>query len=55
MRELLFGIFLGLAWVTRVISCIKVGTWGLLFIGALMFPIGIIHGVMIWFGAGWAH
>lgn len=40
-----------LAWFTHIITTIGAGAWGLLIAGALLFPIGIIHGVGIWFGA----
>jgi len=38
------------AWVTHVVTCIKTGTYVLLVIGALVFPIGVIHGWAIWLG-----
>jgi hypothetical protein len=52
-----FGFLVGLAcvgaWLTHVITCLMYGLWGFLVAGALLFPIGIIHGVMIWFGYGY--
>lgn len=39
------------AWVTHVIFCIKASMWALLFIGAIIAPIGVIHGIGIWLGA----
>ena len=39
------------AWLTHIIVCLKVGSWGFLIAGAIMFPIAIIHGIGIWFGA----
>ena len=52
------GIFLGIvlviaamaAWLTHVLVCIKAAAWLFLIAGAIAFPIGIIHGVGIWFG-----
>jgi hypothetical protein len=38
------------AWLTHVVTCLSDGLWGFLIAGALVFPIGIIHGVGIWFG-----
>ena len=38
------------AWLTHVITCLAAASWGFLIAGAIMFPIGIIHGVGIWFG-----
>lgn len=38
------------AWLTHIVVCIKTASWILLIIGALAFPIGIIHGVMVWLG-----
>lgn len=40
------------AWVTHVVYCITHALWVVLVVGALVFPVGIIHGIMVWFGAG---
>jgi hypothetical protein len=51
----------GVAWITHIIWVIgklagPVGITGgqiaLAFLGTFVPPIGVIHGVMIWFGAG---
>lgn len=39
------------AWLTHVITCFAEATWGFLIAGAILFPIAIVHGVGIWFGA----
>lgn len=39
------------AWLTHVIVCLTLSAWGFLIAGAIMFPIAIVHGVGIWFGA----
>lgn len=39
------------AWLTHVITCISDDRWGLLIAGGIVFPVGIIHGIGIWFGA----
>lgn len=41
------------AWVTHVVSCIKAGAILLLVVGAVFAPVGVIHGIMIWFGTPW--
>ena len=38
------------SWFTHVVVCLKAGSWGFLLAGAIMFPIGIIHGFGIWIG-----
>ncbi len=38
-------------WLTHIIVCIQTASWALLIAGAIMFPIGIVHGIGIWFGA----
>ena len=38
------------AWLTHIVVCIKAGMWLLLITGAIMFPIGIIHGFGVWVG-----
>lgn len=44
----LLGLFV--AWLTHVVVCLKLAAWGFLIAGAIFFPIGIIHGVGLWFG-----
>ena len=39
------------AWVTHVIHTLNSGEWLLLIAGALVFPVGVIHGIGLWFGA----
>jgi len=39
-------------WLTHIVFCLSTGKWGFLIAGAIFFPIGIIHGIMIWFGGG---
>jgi len=41
---------LAVAWLTHITICFKTGAWGFLIAGAIFFPIGILHGVGIWFG-----
>ena len=38
------------AWITHVVTCIQTESWIFLLAGAICFPIGIIHGWMIWLG-----
>jgi hypothetical protein len=37
------------AWFTHVFTCFAEGLWGFLIAGALLFPIGILHGMYLWF------
>lgn len=37
-------------WVTHIVNCIQNEAWILLVAGALMAPIGAIHGIGLWFG-----
>lgn len=47
------GILIGLAcffaWLTHVFTCFTDGLWGFLIAGALLFPIGVLHGFFLWF------
>ena len=38
-------------WLTHVVISIQTASWILLFVGAIAFPVGIIHGIGSWFGA----
>lgn len=50
---LFFGVWIAAAaaWITHVIVCIKASAWILLLFGCIVAPVGIIHGVGVWFGA----
>lgn len=39
------------AWFTHIIICLKAASWGFLIAGAIFFPVAVVHGVGIWFGA----
>ena len=41
------------AWVTHIIHCLLQAKYVLLIAGALVAPVGIIHGVGIWFDVNW--
>ena len=53
---LLYGSFTVLmlgAWFTHIAVCFSRHYYGFLIAGAIFFPIGIIHGIGLWFG--WWH
>lgn len=37
-------------WMTHIIHCIADDRWGMLIAGGVVFPVGIVHGIGIWFG-----
>jgi len=39
----------GFAWLTHIFTCFAQGFWGFLVAGAIFFPIGILHGMWLWF------
>lgn len=39
------------AWATHVFVCLTAAKWGFLIAGAIFFPVGIFHGILIWAGA----
>ncbi|MCG5512834.1 hypothetical protein [Ectothiorhodospira shaposhnikovii] len=39
--------------VTHIINCLLNEKYLLLIIGVIAFPVGIIHGIGIWFGVNW--
>ena len=47
---LLFVVLLIAGWLTHIIVTIQTAKWILLLAGAILFPIGIIHGWGLWFG-----
>jgi len=38
------------AWLQHIVTTIQAGFYGQMFIGAFVFPVGILHGLGIWFG-----
>ena len=46
------GLFIA-AWFTHVLHCLFAAKYLLLIAGAFIFPVGIIHGVGLLFGASW--
>lgn len=38
------------AWITHVLNTIQDEQWVLLVVGALFWPVGVVHGWGIWFG-----
>jgi hypothetical protein len=45
----IIGILCLIAWLTHVFTCFEEGLWGFLLAGALLFPLGILHGIYLWF------
>ena len=53
MSDLLSILVVGwvvLAWLTHVVVSIKTASWLLLIAGAIVFPVGCVHGTGVWFG-----
>ncbi len=47
----LIGVFACFAaWITHIVTCFQNDEWGFLLVGALFFPIAVIHGIGVWFG-----
>ncbi len=42
------GLACFIAWLTHIFTCFAQGLWGFLVAGAIMFPIGILHGFYLW-------
>jgi hypothetical protein len=49
---LLAGMFTYSAWLTSIVFCAASGLRPLLIAAALFFPVGVVHGIGVWFG-GW--
>lgn len=43
------GFTLFMAWLNHIFTCFADGLWGFLIAGAIMFPVGILHGIWLWF------
>ena len=51
MLACLMLLALPAAWITHLIRCFSAEQWGFLIGGAIFFPVAIVHGIGIWFGA----
>lgn len=40
-------------WFTHIIHCLLAAKYLLLIAGAFIAPVGVIHGVGLWFGVNW--
>ena len=49
---LLIGAFCYATWLTSIVFCAVGGLWPLLIAAAIFCPVGIVHGIGVWFG-GW--
>jgi hypothetical protein len=49
---LLMAMFSYSAWLTSIVFCAGNGQRPLLIASAAFFPVGIVHGIGVWFG-GW--
>jgi hypothetical protein len=45
-------LFTYAAWLTSIVFCSANGQRSLLIVGATFFPVGVVHGIGVWFG-GW--
>ena len=52
LTGLLVAAFCYAAWLTSIVFCAANGARPLLIAAATFFPIGVVHGVGVWFG-GW--
>jgi hypothetical protein len=46
------GLFAYAAWLTSIVFCAANDKYPLLIASASFFPVGVVHGIGIWFG-GW--
>lgn len=51
LASLFFALVVFAGWLTHVVTCIQAEKWLFLIAGAIMAPIGVIHGWGVWFGA----
>jgi|JI6StandDraft_1071083.scaffolds.fasta_scaffold516512_2 hypothetical protein len=53
----LVGIAIWLAiiagWITHIVVAISAKAWLFMIVGALIFPVAVVHGWSVWFGFNW--
>ena len=50
---ILFLFTMFAAWLTHIIHCLLTAKYLLLIAGAFIAPVGVIHGIGLWFGVSW--
>lgn len=52
-----FGMLLFLViiagWITHLVVCIAAKAWLFMIVGALIFPVAVVHGWATWLGYDW--
>lgn len=48
-----FALTMIAGWITHIVVCLMQAKYLLLIAGAFIAPVGVIHGIGIWFGASW--
>lgn len=43
------GIVMLFAWLNHIFTCFAQELWGFLIAGAIFFPVGVLHGLWLWF------
>jgi hypothetical protein len=46
------GLLIYAAWLTSIVFCAANDRYPLLIASAVFFPVGVVHGIGVWFG-GW--
>ena len=53
----IIGILIGLAvfggWITHIVVGIAAKAWLFMILGALVFPVAVLHGWSVWLGFNW--
>ena len=56
MKDIIFKILILMipaAWLTNIIHCLITAKYLFLIASSLIFPVGVIHGISLWFGVSW--
>ncbi len=49
----MFAVIMVAGWLTHIIHCLIEAKYLLLIAGAFVAPVGVIHGIGLWFGISW--
>jgi len=52
---IVFYIAIFAAWITHLVIAIQAQAWLFMIVGALIFPVAIVHGFSVWLGFDWLH
>ena len=53
LLSVVFYLAIAAGWITHIVVAIAAKAWLFMIVGALIFPVAVVHGWSLWFGYNW--